>query len=110
MDDTDEEAAVAMVAAAVDEVQAAAEPVVVGPDTSNLERAGRAINNNHTTPAKEFAMDDKDEEVAVAMVASTVDEIQAVSKPVVVGLDTSNPEQTGRATNNKEGKQSRTHT
>ena len=45
MDDMDEESAVAMVAAAVDEVQAAAEPVVVGPDTSNLERAGRAIND-----------------------------------------------------------------
>ena len=43
MDDTDEDAVVAMVAAAVDEVQAAAQPVVVGQDTSNLERAGRAI-------------------------------------------------------------------
>ena len=44
MDDTDEEVAVAMVAAAVDKAQAAAEPVVVRPDTSNLERAGRTIN------------------------------------------------------------------
>ena len=41
---TDEEAAVAVVAAAVDEVQAAAEPVVGGPDTSNLEQAGWATN------------------------------------------------------------------
>ena len=45
MDDTDKEAAVVMVAVAVDEVQAAAEPVSVGPDTSNLEQAGRAIND-----------------------------------------------------------------
>ena len=34
-----------MAAAGVDEMQAAAEPVVVGPDTSNLERAGRATND-----------------------------------------------------------------
>ena len=48
MDYRDEEVAmaIAMAAAAVDEVEAAAEPVVVGPDTSNPERAGRATNNN----------------------------------------------------------------
>ena len=45
MDDTDEEAVVAMVAAAVDEVQVAAEPVVVGTDTSNPDWAGRATND-----------------------------------------------------------------
>ena len=44
MDDTYKEVAVAMDAAGVDEVQAAAEPVVVGPDTSNLDQAGRVIN------------------------------------------------------------------
>ena len=44
MDDTEEAVAVSMAAAAVDEVQAAAEPVAVGPDTSNPERAGRATS------------------------------------------------------------------
>ena len=39
MDDTDEAVAVVMAAAALDEVQAAAEPVVVGTDTSNPDRA-----------------------------------------------------------------------
>ena len=45
MDDTDVEMAVAMAAEAVDEVQAAAEHVAVGPDTSNTDRAGRATND-----------------------------------------------------------------
>ena len=54
MNDMDEEVAVAVDAAAVDEVQAAAEPVAVGPDTSNPERAGQAtINRVHKqTPTR----------------------------------------------------------
>ena len=55
-------------------------------------------------------MDDTDEEVTVERVATAVDEVQAAAEPVVVGLDTSNPEWAGRATNDKEGKQTRTHT
>ena len=43
MDDTDKEAAVAMAPVTVVEVQAAAEPVVVGLDISNPERAGHTI-------------------------------------------------------------------
>ena len=55
-------------------------------------------------------MDDMDEEVAVAMAAAAVDEVQAAAEPVVVGPDTSNPEQAGQATNDKVGKQTLTCT
>ena len=55
-------------------------------------------------------MDDTDEEVPVAMVVVAVDEVQAASEPVVIGPDTSNLDQAGRAINAKEGKQTRTHT
>ena len=47
--------------------------------------------NSHTTPAKEIAMDDTDEVVAVKMAAAAVDEVQAAAEPVTVGPDTSNP-------------------
>ena len=68
------------------------------------------INNSRTTPVKTIAMDDTDEEVAVAMVAAAVDEVQAAAEPAVGGPDTSNLEQAGRATSAKEGKQTQTHT
>ena len=54
MDDTDEEAAVAMVAAAVDEVQAVAGPAVGGPDTNSLEQAGQetSAKEDKQTPTR----------------------------------------------------------
>ena len=44
------------------------------------------------------------------MVATAVDEVQAVAEPVVGGMDTSTLEQAGQATSAKEGKQTPTHT
>ena len=44
-------------------------------------------NNRGTTPAKTIAMDDTDEEAAVAMVLAAADEVQAAAEPVVVGTD-----------------------
>ena len=68
------------------------------------------INNRHTTLAEEIAMDNTDVEGGVAMGAAAVDKVQVEAEPVVVGLDTSNPERAGRAPNNKVDKQTQTHT
>ena len=55
-------------------------------------------------------MNDMDGEVAVAMDAAAVDEVQAAAEPVAVGPDTSNPERAGRATSGKLGKQAQKRT
>ena len=55
-------------------------------------------------------MDDADKAVAVAMAALVVVKVQAAAEPVASGPDTSNPKRAGRATSDKVGKQTPTHT
>ena len=55
-------------------------------------------------------MDEMDERVAVAIIAAVDAVMQAAAEPEGVGLDTSNPERVGQATNDKVGKQTQTNT